>query len=119
MLVPKASLVAGVIAAALVGGASLVHSQDAPIEVLHVRGNVSMLAGAGGNIAAQVGDDGVLLVDSGAAPRTEQLIQAIRSLSRRQVTYIVNTTDRADHVGGNARFATTGRPLAIARAAQA
>ena len=36
-----------------------------------------------------------------------------------QVTYIVNTSDRNDHVGGNEHFARNGRPLPIARAAQA
>lgn len=46
-------------------------------------------------------------------------MEAIRSLSRGQVTYIVNTSDRPDHFGGNEYFARTGRPLVIARAAQA
>ena len=36
------------------------------IEVLHVQGNVSMLAGAGGNITVQTGNDGILLVDTGS-----------------------------------------------------
>jgi glyoxylase-like metal-dependent hydrolase (beta-lactamase superfamily II) len=40
-------------------------------------------------------------------------------VSKGQVTYIVNTNDRPDHVGGNEYFARTGRPLPIARAAQA
>ena len=112
-------LIAGLACAAFLGAASRVHSQGAALELLPVRGNVSMLAGAGGNIAVQVGGDGVLLVDSGTSARTRDVIEAIRTISPRQVTYIVNTTDRADHVGGNATFATTGRPLAIARAAQA
>jgi glyoxylase-like metal-dependent hydrolase (beta-lactamase superfamily II) len=89
------------------------------LELLHVRGNISMLAGAGGNITVQVGNDGILLVDSGAAAMTDKVLQAIRTVSKGQVTYIVNTTERGDHVGGNANFAKTGRPLAIARAAQA
>src|SRR5436190_23244441 len=37
------------------------------IEVLPVQGRVSMLAGAGGNIALQIGKDGVLMVDTGIA----------------------------------------------------
>ena len=105
---------------ALVGPTRFVYSQDTQgLELLHVQGNVSMLAGAGGNIAVQVGKDGILLVDSGSAPMTDKVVQALRSASRGQVTYIVNTSERADHVGGNANFARLGRPLAIARAAQA
>ena len=108
-------LVGGVLASAQNGG----NATGTPLELLHIRGNVSMLAGAGGNITVQVGNDGILLVDSGTAAMTEQVLQTLRMLSRGQVTYIVNTTDRADHVGGNANFARMGRPLAIARAAQA
>ena len=111
-------LVAG-LALALFMTAALFAQTQSTIEVLHVRGNVSMLAGAGGNIAIQAGSDGVLLVDSGSAAFTDKVVQSIRSVSPRQVTYIINTTDRADHVGGNPTFATSGRPLAIARAAQA
>ena len=35
------------------------------VETLPVQGQVHLIAGAGGNIAVQVGDDGVLLVDTG------------------------------------------------------
>jgi cyclase len=89
------------------------------LELLPVQGNVSVLAGAGGNITVQVGRDGILLVDSGLATMSEKVVEAIRTVSQRQVTYIVNTTDRTDHVGGNEHFARLGRPLAIGRAAQA
>jgi cyclase len=105
----------------VLGTTQLVHPQGAPsgLELLQVQGNISMLAGAGGNITVQTGKDGVLLVDSGSAAMSEQVAEAIRALTRGQVTYIVNTSDRGDHVGGNEHFARIGRPLAIARAAQA
>jgi cyclase len=110
----------------LVGATPLVSSQDArnrgsgnELELLPVQGNVSMLAGAGGNITVQVGKDGVFLVDSGLAAMSDKVIEAIRTVSKGQITYIVNTNDRPDHVGGNETFARTGRPLAINRAAQA
>jgi glyoxylase-like metal-dependent hydrolase (beta-lactamase superfamily II) len=112
----------------VLGQAARVYSQNAqnrapqdaaPLELLPVQGNISVLAGAGANITVQVGDDGVLLVDSGAAAMSEKVADAIRTLSKRQVTYIVNTSDRGDHVGGNEHFARSGRPLPIARAAQA
>ena len=107
--------------AGLLGPAQLVYPQEAgpALELLPIRGNISMLAGAGGNITVQVGNDGILLVDSGTPAMTEKVLQTLRTVSRGQVTYIVNTNDRSDHVGGNANFARMGRPLAIARAAQA
>jgi cyclase len=92
---------------------------QAQLELLHVQGNISMLAGAGANITVQAGKDGVLLVDTGAAAMSDKVVQAIRTLSKGQITYIINTDDRTDHIGGNENFAKTGRPLAIARAARA
>ena len=42
-------------------------SSDAEIKVMPVQGNIYMLIGAGGNITASIGRDGILLVDSGPA----------------------------------------------------
>jgi len=38
------------------------------IKVTHVAGSVYMLEGAGGNIAASVGEDGIVIVDDQYAP---------------------------------------------------
>ena len=89
------------------------------LELLPVQGNISMLAGAGGNITVQTGKDGILLVDTGLAAMSDKVLDAIRTLSKGQITYIINTDDRTDHAGGNENFAKIGRPLAINRAAQA
>jgi glyoxylase-like metal-dependent hydrolase (beta-lactamase superfamily II) len=94
-------------------------SKSPELELLPVQGNISMLAGAGGNMTVQIGKDGVLLVDTGVATMTDKVLEAIRTLSNRQITYIINTDERSDHIGGNANFAKIGRPLAISRAAQA
>jgi cyclase len=89
------------------------------VELLPVQGNVSMVAGAGGNITVQAGRDGIVLVDTGLATMSDKVLQLIRPLSKGQVTYIINTDDRSDHVGGNESFAKSGRPLAIDRASGA
>ena len=94
-------------------------SKGPEIELLPVQGSISMLAGAGSNITVQAGKDGILLVDTGAATMSDKVVEAIRTLSKRQITYIINTSDRTDHIGGNENFAKLGSPLAIARAARA
>ena len=113
------SIAAALLFLGLSGSTPFVYSQEPSLELLPVQGNISMLAGAGGNITVQVGRDGVLLVDTGVASMSEKVLEAIRTVSKRQITYIVNTSDRSDHVGGNENFAKIGRPLAIGRAAQA
>ena len=67
-----------------------------------------MIAGAGGNIAVQVGDDGVLLVDSGAGPVSDKVLAAIRRLSDKPIRIIVNTHAHPDHSGGNELLAKSG-----------
>ena len=78
------------------------------VEVLPVQGNIYMLAGAGGNITLQVGDNGVLVVDTGLAPASDKVIAEIRKLSRKPLRYVVNTSVHADHTGGNEAFSKEG-----------
>ncbi|HXP83628.1 MAG TPA: MBL fold metallo-hydrolase [Bryobacteraceae bacterium] len=84
------------------------------IRVLPVQGNVYLLAGAGGNIAVQIGEDGVLLVDTGmdtgAGKVTDKVMAAIRKLSDKPVRFILNTSADPDHMGGNERIAAAGSP---------
>ena len=81
------------------------------VEVLPVRGNVHMLVGAGGNITVHAGTDGVLLVDSGLESMSGKAIEAMRSIARGPLRYIVNTTERPEHVGGNSAIAATGSTI--------
>jgi cyclase len=50
------------------------------LEVLHIRGNLYAIIGAGGNITASVGKDGVLLVDAGTADKTAQVLAALNRI---------------------------------------
>ena len=98
------------------------------VEAVHAAGNVYVIAGAGGNIAASIGDDGVIMVDSGAAAGTGKVLAAIRQAATRlrppenpesaspfnstwqathtfaepKIRMIINTSDNSDHVQGNA-----------------
>ena len=82
------------------------------LPTLKVQGNVSMLVGAGGNIAVQIGDDGVLLVDSGTAEAASRVIATIRSLTDKPIRYIINTSADPDHVGGNDAIGKLGSTIA-------
>ena len=84
----------------------------AEVHILPVQGNVYMLVGAGGNITAQVGDDGVLLVDAGVAAMSDKVLAAVRSLSDKPIRYIINTHVHADHTGGNEAISKAGSTIA-------
>jgi cyclase len=71
------------------------------IQTVPVQGNVYLLAGTGANITAQVGNDGVVLVDTSSEQLAPKVLAAIRKLSDKPIFWIVNTAVDADHVGGN------------------
>ena len=66
-------------------------SAAADVRSINVQGNVWMLVGAGANIAMQVGDEGVLLVDTGATGMTDTLLSAIRRITDKPIRYICST----------------------------
>ena len=78
------------------------------IDALKVRDNIYMLVGSGGNITVQVGEDGVLLVDTQYAPLSDKILAAIRAISPKPIHYIVNTHHHGDHTGGNVNLRAAG-----------
>jgi glyoxylase-like metal-dependent hydrolase (beta-lactamase superfamily II) len=81
------------------------------LEMLHVQGNVYMIAGAGGNITVQIGDQSVMLVDAGVAQMSDQVIAAVRALTDKPIFFIVTTSMDDDYTGGSANIASAGWAL--------
>src|SRR5437870_6028316 len=52
------------------------------IKATKVAGNIYMLEGQGGNIAASVGEDGIVIVDDQFAPLAEKIQTALKNLGR-------------------------------------
>lgn len=94
--------------AILPGASSLVAQQSGELDVLHVQGNVYAIGGAGGNIAVQIGDLGVVVVDTGLAQNTDKVLAAIRKLSDKPIQYIIDTHMHPDHIGGNEAIRRAG-----------
>ncbi len=81
------------------------------VHVLKVQNDVYMLVGAGGNITAQIGQDGILLVNSGNGKLNDKVLEALRTVSDKPIHYIINTSFDADLTGGNEQFAKIGVPV--------
>ena len=117
------------------------NAANAQLEILPIRGNLYMLAGAGGNIALSVGPDGVLMVDTGTLQNSDRVLAAVQQLQRQLATnglqswnfaaetrsnlprmisppappkpirYIINTSLDPDHSGGNEKLSQAGRTI--------
>lgn len=83
------------------------------IKVSKVSGNIYMLEGAGGNIAASVGEDGIVIVDDQFAPLAEKIQAALKDLgvTTKPVRFVINTHYHGDHTGGNEPFSNAGSTL--------
>ena len=111
--------IAGPIQTMVVAGmlvlAQMCHAQQqdyskVQIKVTKVSGNIYMLEGEGGNIAASVGEDGIVIVDDQYAPLAEKIQAALKGLgiTDKPVRFVINTHYHGDHTGGNAPFSTVG-----------
>jgi cyclase len=80
------------------------------IKVTKVSGNIYMLEGAGGNIGASVGEDGIVIVDDQYAPLAEKIAAALKGIgvTDKPVRFVINTHYHGDHTGGNLPFASGG-----------
>jgi glyoxylase-like metal-dependent hydrolase (beta-lactamase superfamily II) len=67
-----------------------------------------MIAGAGGNIGVQVGEDGVVVVDAGSAATAPAVVAAIKRITAKPIRYVIDTGPDADHVGGNDVLSKSG-----------
>ena len=144
----KATIIALVVIAGLAGLTfAQQNAANAEVEVLHVRGPIYMLAGAGGNITVSVGPDGVLMVDTGLAQNADKVLAAVRNLQKQMATngmpawswgaetrsnlnamispdappkpirYIINTHVLTDHTGGNEKLGLAGETITGGNAA--
>lgn len=75
------------------------------IETEKLTSNIYMLTGRGGNIGLSIGHDGVLIIDSQFAPLTPKIIDAIKAISDKPISFLANTHHHGDHTGGNENLA--------------
>jgi len=99
----------------LTASVALAQEQDfskVEIKTTQLAPGVYLLQGAGGNLTASVGADGVLLVDDEFAALADKIRASLRGLGAdKPVRYVINTHYHFDHTGGNLPFAQQGATL--------
>jgi cyclase len=102
-------------AAAQARGGSAARPTSAPAAEVRsrlVQGNVWLINAGVVNVAAQIGPDGVFLVDTGTEAMGEKILAEIKRLAGdKPIRYIVNTHAHADHIGGNVVIAKAGKSI--------
>jgi cyclase len=115
--ISRGSMILALLAnAMLLGRAASAQEQDfskVEIKVTKVSGNIYMLVGAGGNIGASVGEDGIVIVDDQFAPLADKIQAALKNLgvTDKPVRFVINTHYHGDHTGGNVPFNNAGSTL--------
>jgi glyoxylase-like metal-dependent hydrolase (beta-lactamase superfamily II) len=116
-----APILAAVIAVTLILTGIMAGAQGSGngLEVLQIRPNFYMIVGAGANIAAQIGPNGVLLVNAGTADASDDIASTVAKLSPQPIRYIIDTSADSDVVGGNGKIASAGRNISSFATARA
>jgi cyclase len=81
------------------------------LDVVQLRQNFYVIAGAGANIAVQVGPAGAILVDTGSRQMSDKVLAAVKRLTDGSIRYIIDTSADADRTGGNEKVSRAGRTI--------
>lgn len=100
-------LAAGGLTLAVVAVQEPAAAQEAPrvVEVDKLEENLYVAKGGGGNSSIFITETGVVVVDTKNPGWGQPLLDAIRTLTDKPVTTIINTHTHGDHVSGNVEFA--------------
>ena len=79
-------------------------AQPQPLAIAKVADNLHVITGNGGNTAAYVAAQGVVLVDTKLANNGQQILDRVKSVTDKPITHIINTHTHGDHVGSNEFF---------------
>lgn len=75
-----------------------------PATSQRVKDNLYMISGEGGNVAALITDEGILLVDDMYDRNYAAVMGQVKALSDKPIRYVLNTHQHDDHSGGNAQM---------------
>ena len=112
LLTASLGAAASLSAAALLPRPAFARAANDPVTVTRLGDSLWLFQGAGGNVVAAGGRDGLLLVDSGVAERSAELLKRISAeTGGHRIETLVNTHWHWDHTGGNEAIGKSGATL--------
>jgi glyoxylase-like metal-dependent hydrolase (beta-lactamase superfamily II) len=81
--------------------------QAPPLTIDKVKDDLYNIVGSGGNVAALVTTEGVILVDDKFEQNYEAIMERLKSVTSQPVKFVFNTHHHSDHSGGNVKFLPT------------
>ena len=72
-----------------------------PAAIQQLKPDLYVVAGTGGNVAAYVTSEGVILVDDMYERNYAEIVQQVRTVTQQPIRYVLNTHHHSDHAGGN------------------
>ena len=72
---------------------------------------IKPIGGVAGNIGVFISDKGLVLVDDQWEIIEDLILETIKSISKKEVSFIINTHFHYDHVDGNKSFGKKGIPI--------
>ena len=72
---------------------------------------IKPIGGVAGNIGVFISDKGLVLVDDQWEIIEDLILETIKSISKKEVSFIINTHFHHDHVDGNKAFGKKGIPI--------
>ena len=69
-----------------------------------VKDDLYVISGDGGNVAAYITDEGVIIVDDKFDADVPEILAKIKSVTDKPVKYVLNTHQHGDHTGGNQKL---------------
>jgi cyclase len=83
----------------------VVHSQTSkppgPLKIERVKGDLHLISGEGGNVAAYATAEGVVLVDDMFDRNHADILAQVKTISDQPLRYVINTHQHDDHAGGD------------------
>ncbi len=107
LIARMAAAAVGLALCAALGG-PLAAQEGSGLDVVQVRKNFYMIAGAGGNIGVQIGSDGVVLVNAGTAQASDRVLAELKKLTPLPIRYIIDADAGPEFVGGNEKLSKAG-----------